>query len=54
MGTHIINVEEARDLEDEIVRPGRPEGGGGRDASRKSTRFLGQRDDDPTSPERAP
>jgi hypothetical protein len=51
MATHIVNVRDVPELEGRIARPG---SGARAVMTGRSTRFLGRRDDDPTSPVRAP
>ena len=54
MATHIVNVGEVADLEGRIRRPPQSAEAAARAAGPKSTRFLGRREDDPTSPSRPP
>jgi hypothetical protein len=54
MASHIVRVSEAPELEGRIVRPGATRSAGPAAPERKSTRFLGRPDDDPTSPVRPP
>jgi hypothetical protein len=54
MATHIANVNDVPELEGKLVRPGQGDGFRARAAGRKSTRFLGRSDEDPTAPTTPP
>jgi hypothetical protein len=54
MASHIVNVNDVPELEGRLARPGKTEDPQARATGRKSTRFLGRLDEDPTAPKTPP